>query len=63
MKWCEEEEVEYVLGLSKNVRLTKMIAEEMDEAKRLHEASGEAQRLFKELRYRTRNAGRFARRC
>ena len=54
MKWCEEEEVDYVLGLSKNERLTKMIAEEMDEAKRLHEASGEAQRLFKELRYRTR---------
>ena len=54
MKWCEEEEVEYVLGLSKNERLTKMIAEEMGEAKRLHEASGEAHRLFKELRYRTR---------
>ena len=34
MKWCEEEEVKYVLGLSKNERLTKMISEEMDEAKR-----------------------------
>ena len=54
MKWCEEEEVKYVLGLSKNERLTKMISEEMDEAKRLHEASGEAERVFKELRYRTR---------
>ena len=54
MKWCEEAGVEYVLGLAKNVRLGKMIGEEMAEAKRLHEASGEAQRLFKELRYRTR---------
>ena len=39
MKWCEEQEVEYVLGLAKNPRLTKMISEEMAEAKRLHEAS------------------------
>ena len=54
MRWCEECGVEYVLGLAKNVRLTKRIGEEMAEAKRLHEASGEAQRLFKELRYRTR---------
>ena len=55
MKWCEEQEVEYVLGLAKNPRLTKMIAEEMAEAKRLHEASGEAERVFAELRYRTRD--------
>ena len=54
MKWCEEQEVEYILGLAKNERLTKMIGEEMAEAKRLHEASGEAQRVFAELRYRTR---------
>ena len=53
MKWCEEQEVEYVLGLAKNPRLTKMIGEEMAETKRLHEASGEAQRVFAELRYRT----------
>ena len=56
MKWCEQAGVEYVLGLAKNVRLTKMMGEEMAEAKRRHEASGEAQRLFKELRYRTRKS-------
>ena len=53
MKWCEEAGVDYVLGLAKNPRLTKMIEEEMAEAKRLHEASGEAERVFAELRYRT----------
>ena len=53
MAWCEAQGVEYVLGLAKNPRLTKMIGGEMAEAKRLHEASGEAQRVFAELRYRT----------
>lgn len=53
MRWCEEEGVEYVLGLAKNPRLTKMIGEELAEAKRLHEASGEAERVFAELSYRT----------
>ena len=53
MKWCEEEGVEYVLGLAKNARLKRMVAEEAEQARRLHEASGEAERVFKELRYRT----------
>ena len=56
MKWCEEQEVEYVLGLSKNSRLKKMIGEEMEQARQLHEGSGEAVGIFKELRYRTRNS-------
>jgi len=56
MKWCEEEGVEYVLGLAKNSRLKKMIADETEQARRGHEASGEAQRLFKELRYCTRKS-------
>ena len=54
MRWCEDADVEYVLGLAKNPRLRKMIGEEMAEVKRLHEASGEAERVFKDLRYRTR---------
>ena len=54
MAWCEG--VDYVLGLSKNTRLLKLIGDEMAEARRLHEDSGEAVRLFKELRYRTRKS-------
>ena len=56
MAWCEGEGVEYVLGLPKNTRLLKLIGDEMEEARRLHEDSGEAVRLFKELRYRTRKS-------
>ena len=48
--------MDYVLGLPKNTRLVKLIGDEMEEARRLHEASGEAVRLFKELRYRTRKS-------
>ena len=54
MAWCEG--VDYVLGLSKNTRLLKLIGDEMEEARRLHEDSGEAVRLFKELGYRTRKS-------
>ena len=56
MVWCEGEGVDYVLGLSKNTRLLERIGDEMEEARRLHECSGEAVRLFKELRYRTRRS-------
>ncbi len=50
MRWCEAEGVEYILGLAKNPRRTAMIGEAMAEAKRRHEASGEAARVFAELR-------------
>ena len=55
MSWCEEAGVESVLGLAKNSRLKELIVEETVQARRLHEASGEAVRLF-ELRYRTRES-------
>ena len=56
MGWCEAHGVEYVVGLAKNSRLKAAIAEEMVEAKVQYEATGQAARVFKDFRYRTRTS-------
>ncbi len=56
MSWCEAHEVDYVLGLAKNSRLTTAIAAEMTEAKGQYEATQEAARVFLDFRYRTRKS-------
>lgn len=53
MAWCEENEVQYVFGIAKNERLKAMIVQEMAEAARQYEQSGNAARVFKDFRYRT----------
>jgi hypothetical protein len=56
MAWCEANGVDYLLGLAKNDRLKEAIAQELAEAKRLYEQSGEASRVFKDFVYRTRTS-------
>lgn len=56
MNWCETNGVDYVLGLSKNKRLEANIITEMEEAKKLHEETGQEARVFKDFRYRTLNS-------
>lgn len=55
MSWCENNGVDYVLGLARNKRLERRIAQELAEAERLHEQTGEAARVFRECRYSTLN--------
>lgn len=55
MTWCEDEKnrVDYVLGLAKNERLKKEIADEIQLAEvQFHETQRSA-RVFKDFRYRT----------
>lgn len=54
MSWCEQNGVDYVLGLARNRRLEAMLSEALAEAKQQHEETGQAARLFRELRYQTR---------
>jgi hypothetical protein len=54
MNWCEQNGVEYVLGLARNRRLEAMLSEGLAEAKQKHEETGQAARVFRELRYQTR---------
>lgn len=56
MSWCEANRVQYVLGLAKNSRLKRILGKELHEAKQLFQATGEAARVYKEFRYRTRKS-------
>jgi len=62
LSWCEEHEVEYVIGLARNSRLEQMIADEMEQARAESQRTGEPYRLYKDLEYRTRQSWSRARR-
>jgi len=53
MSWCEANAVDFVLGLAKNNRLKKRIKASMQQAKAVHEATGEAARVFQDFHYQT----------
>ena len=53
MFWCEANSVNYVLGLAKNERLKKEIAQELKQAKELHEQTSQPERVFRDFEYQT----------
>jgi hypothetical protein len=53
MRWCEENDVDYVLGLAKNRRLEAALQGELVQAKQQYEATGHAARVFKDFSYQT----------
>jgi hypothetical protein len=56
LRWCEENNVDYIIGLAKNRRLLRMIGRQMHEAKLLCEQTSQAARVFADLDYRTRKS-------
>jgi hypothetical protein len=62
MGWCEQNRVDYVLGLARNARLQRTIAPQLQEAKQEHQRTGKAARVFAEFSYRTRKSWSRARR-
>ena len=56
MAWCEQNRVDYLLGLAKNRRLLAMIGRELHEAELACKATGRAARVFAELEYQTRKS-------
>jgi hypothetical protein len=56
MRWCEEHQVDYVLGLAKNSRLLEELEEALEEAKAEYERTGQAARKFKDFFYQTRTS-------
>jgi hypothetical protein len=62
MKWCEDEGIDYVLGLAKNERLKAEIVREQEAAAAEHQQTGKAARVFKEFSYQTRESWSRARR-
>ena len=56
MAWCEQNRVEYVLGLARNSRLQRKLAPQLRKAKQQHEKTGKAARVFADFPYRTRKS-------
>jgi len=56
MTWCEARQMDYVFGFAKNDRLKAMIAAQLQEARQLYEETKKAARVFKDLRYETRES-------
>ena len=56
MAWCEKNGIDYVLGLAKNERLKKEIAEAIQQAERLFAQTQRPARVFKDFRYQTRDS-------
>jgi len=56
MGWAEANGVHYLFGLARNSRLVAAIRPQMAKAKRRSAATGKPARVFRELRYRTRDS-------
>jgi len=54
MSWCENNGVDFVLGLARNQRLRKIIGAEMQEATQQWNQSSKPARVFTEFDYRTK---------
>ena len=56
LSWCEENGVDYIIGLAKNKRLTGIIGGELHQARQQFEATGQAARVFRDFPYRTKKS-------
>lgn len=56
MAWCEAHQVDYVFGLARNQRLGRTIGAQIQEARWLHQSTGQAARVFTEFPYQTRKS-------
>lgn len=56
MSWCEENSVDYILGLAKNKRLLRAIGKSMHEAQVQFEQTNAPTRIFSDLEYRTQKS-------
>ena len=54
MRWCEDNQVDYLFGLAKNSRLLQILGRERQEAQEWFAQTQQACRVFKDFRYRTR---------
>ncbi len=56
MCWCEEHDVQYVIGMARNSRLERYLAPALERAQKQCDESGQSVRIFEEMRYRTRKS-------
>jgi len=58
MSWCEDQGVDFVLGLARNQRLRKIIGAQMHSATQQWNQSGQPARVFHDFQYQTRKTKR-----
>jgi hypothetical protein len=56
LSFCEQNQVDYVIGLSGNQRLLQTIEDDLATARAEHERTGKPCRVFRDLVYRTRDS-------
>ncbi len=56
LDWCETHQIDYVMGLAKNDRLKREIADQMIQAEAEFQTTGKSARVFKDFLYRTRKS-------
>ena len=54
LTWCEEQGVDYVIGMARNRRLERATATQMEQARREYLQTGRAARRFRDFKYRTK---------
>jgi len=62
MEWCEAQAVDYVLGVARNARLERAVADELAQARAQHAATGVSARVYKDFSYQTHKTWARARR-
>jgi hypothetical protein len=62
MRWCEANKVDYLFGLARNQRLSRIIGAQMQQARILHQTTGKAASVFTGFAYITRKSWSRARR-
>ena len=62
MTWCEDNRVDFILGLAKNKRLQRILGAELQQAKEQFQETGQAARVFKDFHYQTKKSWRQERR-
>lgn len=58
LTWCERHQVDYLVGLARNARVTRLLEPTLVEAEAAFAATGEKQRHFADLRYGAKSWGR-----
>jgi hypothetical protein len=56
LRWCEENQVSYVVGIARNSRLLQAIEGSMEQARKESEATGESVRVFTDIMYITQKS-------
>ena len=56
LRWCEDNGIDYVLGLARNKRLVRAIGAQMRQAQAAHHRTGKVARRYRDFDYRTRKS-------